>query len=253
MGCGVRLRHSAHLFVGRNCILEEHVEIAGLAGKGIRFDDNVAIGRGTLIKPTSYYGRNVGEGMIIGENSSIGPDGYVGCSGFISIGANVLIGPRVSMHGENHEFADRDNPIKAQGVRRDGISIGDDCWIGSDTVLLGGVHIGRGSVIGAGSVVTKSLPPDTVAIGVPARVIHHRQEFRTGKHRPRRWDATVSYGREQRGRDILRLLRQGAVKGAGHAAVGARGPSPGCGGTVPWRSRPASSHAVTTPPTAPLT
>jgi acetyltransferase-like isoleucine patch superfamily enzyme len=156
--------------------LEDDVEIVGLATQGIWLDDNVAIGRGTLIKPTSYYGRNLGEGLRIGARSSIGPLGYVGCSGFISIGKNVLIGPRVSMHAENHRFLDADIPIKEQGVVLEPIVIEDDCWIGSDVILLGGVTIGHGAVVAAGSVVTKSIAPREVVAGVPARVIGGRRD-----------------------------------------------------------------------------
>jgi acetyltransferase-like isoleucine patch superfamily enzyme len=174
VGRRVRLLHASHIHLGVNCVIEDDVEIVGLARAGIRLGDNVAIGRGTLIKPTSYYGRNLGEGLQVGAHSSIGPYGYVGCSGFISIGANVLIGPRVSMHAENHQFLKADIPIKEQGVVQEPIVIEDDCWIGSDVVLLGGVTVGRGAVVAAGSVVTKPVADGSVVAGVPARVIGDR-------------------------------------------------------------------------------
>jgi acetyltransferase-like isoleucine patch superfamily enzyme len=175
IGRRVRLLHAGHIHLGANVVLEDDVEIVGLATQGIWLGDNVAIGRGTLIKPTSYYGRSLGEGLRIGARSSIGPFGYVGCSGFISIGANVLIGPRVSMHAENHRFQEVGVPIREQGVALEPIAIEDDCWIGSDVVLLGGVTIGRGAVVAAGSVVTKSVAPGEVVGGVPARVIKSRE------------------------------------------------------------------------------
>jgi acetyltransferase-like isoleucine patch superfamily enzyme len=175
VGRRVRMLHAGHIHLGANVVLEDDVEIVGLATQGIWLGDNVAIGRGTLIKPTSYYGRNLGEGLRIGPRSSIGPFGYVGCSGFISIGANVLIGPRVSMHAENHRFHEADTPIREQGVTLEPIAIEDDCWIGSDVVLLGGVTIGRGAVVAAGSVVTKSVETGEVVGGVPARVIKSRE------------------------------------------------------------------------------
>ena len=176
IGRRVRLLHAGHIHLGANVVLEDGVEIVGLATKGIWLDDNVAIGRGTLIKPTSYYGRNIGEGLRMGTHSSIGPMGYVGCSGFISIGANVLIGPRVSMHAENHQFVDANTPIKEQGVVLEPIVIEDDCWIGSDVVLLGGVTVGRGAVVAAGSVVTKPVAAGDIVGGVPAQVISKRDD-----------------------------------------------------------------------------
>jgi acetyltransferase-like isoleucine patch superfamily enzyme len=177
IGRRVRLLHAGHIHLGANVVLEDDVEIVGLATKGIWLGESVAIGRGTLIKPTSYYGRNLGEGLRMGARSSIGPFGYLGCSGFISIGANVLIGPRVSMHAENHRFDEADIAIREQGVTLKPIAIEDDCWIGSDVVLVGGVTIGRGAVVGAGSVVTKSVAPGEVVGGVPARVIKSRDSL----------------------------------------------------------------------------
>jgi acetyltransferase-like isoleucine patch superfamily enzyme len=177
VGRRVRLLHAGHIHLGANVVLEDDVEIVGLATKGIRLGENVTIGRGTLIKPTSYYGRSLGEGLRMGVRSSIGPFGYVGCSGFISIGANVLIGPRVSMHAENHRFQETGVPIREQGVALEPIAIEDDCWIGSDVVLLGGVTIGRGAVVAAGSVVTRSVAPGEVVGGVPARAIKSRERL----------------------------------------------------------------------------
>jgi acetyltransferase-like isoleucine patch superfamily enzyme len=174
VGRRVRLLHAGHIHLGANVVLEDDVEIVGLAKHGIRLEDNVAIGRGTQIKPTSYYGRSLGEGLRMGASSSIGPMGYVGCSGLISIGANVMIGPRVSMHAENHRYRDTERPIKEQGVELESIVIEDDCWIGSDVVLLGGVTIGRGAVVAAGSVVTKPVAAADIVAGVPARAIGRR-------------------------------------------------------------------------------
>jgi acetyltransferase-like isoleucine patch superfamily enzyme len=174
IGRRVRLLHGAHLHLGANVVLEDDVEIVALSRKGIWLGDSVAIGRGTLIKPTSYYGRGLGEGLHMGARSSIGPMGYMGCSGLITIGENVIIGPRVSMHAENHRFQDADLAIKEQGVAWDPIVIEDNCWIGSDVVILGGVSIGRGAVVGAGSVLTKPVAAGDVVAGVPARVIGHR-------------------------------------------------------------------------------
>jgi acetyltransferase-like isoleucine patch superfamily enzyme len=174
VGRRVRLLHAGHVHLGANVVLEDDVEIVGLATRGIRLDDNVAIGRGTQIKPTSYFGRNLGEGLHIGARSSVGPMGYIGCSGFISIGTNVLIGPRVSMHAENHRFLDGASPIKEQGVALEPIVIEDGCWIGSDVVLLGGVTIGAGAVVGAGSVVTKPVAAGDIVAGAPARAIGRR-------------------------------------------------------------------------------
>src|SRR6185437_9532866 len=107
-------------------------------------------------------------------NSNIGAYCYIGCAGLIRIGSNVLMSPRVSLYAENHNFSDPTRPMKEQGVTREPIVIEDDCWIASHSVVLAGVTIGRGSIVAAGSVVTKSMPPYSIIAGVPARVIKSR-------------------------------------------------------------------------------
>jgi acetyltransferase-like isoleucine patch superfamily enzyme len=83
--------------------------------------------------------------------------------------------PRVSIYAENHLFDDPELNIKEQGVKREFVKIEDDCWIAANTVILAGVTIGRGSVIAAGSVVTKDVPPYSIVGGVPAKVIKSRK------------------------------------------------------------------------------
>jgi acetyltransferase-like isoleucine patch superfamily enzyme len=84
-----------------------------------------------------------------------------------------MIAPGVRMFSENHNFSD-DTTIKVQGVSWNPITIEDDCWIASGATLLAGVTIGRGSVVAAGAVVTKSFPPNSIIAGVPAKRISER-------------------------------------------------------------------------------
>ena len=65
-------------------------------------------------------------------------------------------------------------PIRLQGVSRQGIHIGPNCWVGAKVTVLDGVTIGEGSVVAAGAVVTKDIPPYSIAAGVPAKVIKRR-------------------------------------------------------------------------------
>ena len=135
----------------------------------------MTVGRFAIIRGSRQYGgAQLGEGLIVGNNSNIGPYCYVGCSGGIRIGNNVMMAPRCSLFAENHNFDDMSQTLKAQGIKRAPIDIEDDCWIASHSVILAGVTIGRGSVVAAGSVVTKSMPPYSIIAGVPARVIKSR-------------------------------------------------------------------------------
>lgn len=85
-------------------------------------------------------------------------------------------GPNVAFYVSNHNTVNSGIPMKEQGYHEADIIIEDDVWIGANSVITSGVHIGRGAVIGAGSVVTKSIPPYTIAAGTPAKVIKIRPE-----------------------------------------------------------------------------
>ena len=84
------------------------------------------------------------------------------------------MGPRVNLLAENHNFDLADVPIKSQGVTRQPIVIEDDCWLGAGSAVLAGVTVGHDSVVAAGAVVTRDVPPYSVVGGVPARVLRTR-------------------------------------------------------------------------------
>lgn len=164
VGKNVQITHGRHIVCGKNVKFEDYAEIHGLCEDGLVFGDNVTIGRDVMIRPSSYYGKDLGKGMVIGNNSSIGPHCYVGCSGKIIIGNNVMFGPKCSLFAENHNFSDTSRSIKEQGVKQKGIVVEDDCWIGSNCIILDGVTIGKGSVIGAGTLVTKDVAPGSIVM-----------------------------------------------------------------------------------------
>lgn len=103
----------------------------------------------------------------IGDNSGIG----VNCSlsGTVIIGENVMMGPEVFIYTSNHSFERTDIPMMKQGFKEEmPVIIGNDVWIGSRVTILPGIKIGDGSIIGAGSVVTKNVDPYSVVAGNPA-------------------------------------------------------------------------------------
>jgi acetyltransferase-like isoleucine patch superfamily enzyme len=173
MGRGVRLSAAYLIHAGRSLTLDDHCVVDALSREGIRFGDNVKIGRFATLKCTGVA-TNLGRGVRIGDNSNIGDYGYVTGDGGVAIGRNVLFGPHVKVHAENHVFDRADLPIKEQGVAGRGVTIEDDCWIGSGAIILDGVTIGRGSVVAAGAVVNRSVEPWSVVGGVPARVLRTR-------------------------------------------------------------------------------
>lgn len=114
------------------------------------------------------------ENIEIGDNVSLNEFCYLHGRGGIRIGNNVRIAPGVGIFSFNHRFKDRSRPIMEQGYEEKAVMIGDDVWIGYNSVITAGVRIGKGCVIGAGSVVTKDIPDYSIAAGAPAKVIKRR-------------------------------------------------------------------------------
>ncbi|GKZ24637.1 hypothetical protein AbraIFM66951_011907 [Aspergillus brasiliensis] len=128
-------------------------------------------GSNLYVEPPLFvdYGCNI----IVGDNFYANfHTTMLDCS-LITIGDRVAFGPNVSLLAATHETSVQS--------RREGkefaleISIGNDCWIGGDATILAGVSIGEGCTIGAGAVVTKDVPPFSVAVGNPARVVGHAE------------------------------------------------------------------------------
>jgi acetyltransferase-like isoleucine patch superfamily enzyme/putative methionine-R-sulfoxide reductase with GAF domain len=146
----------------------------------ILLGDRVAIDRGADI---TCAGDNCT--IEIGDGTFVGPYSCIAGPGNVRIGKDCMIAAHSGIVANNHVFADPLQRIRDQGVTKKGIEIGDDCWLGYGVKVLDGVTIGKGSVIGAGAVVTKDLPPYSVAVGVPAKAIANRlqvQEKVTHQH-----------------------------------------------------------------------
>lgn len=135
-----------------------------------------------------YCGKNVylGSDCIMTErNIRIGNEVYVGprcifqsTYGKIRIGNHVMFGPGVNIHGGNHRIREIGTHLDDVSPKKDGddgvVTIGDDCWIGANAIILSNVTIGEGSVIGGGSIVTKDVPPYSIYTGSHAPQIRPR-------------------------------------------------------------------------------
>jgi acetyltransferase-like isoleucine patch superfamily enzyme len=170
----VRLYHPRHINAGRSFSLEEGCEIVGLSKRGVVFGNKCTVKRGAVIRPTNVLLNEPGEGLRVGNGSNIGAFSYIGCSGYIELGDNVMMGPRVNLMAENHNFDRTDIPMKDQGVTRSFIKIEQDVWLGAGSTVLSGVTVGQGSIIAAGAVVTKDVPPFSIVGGVPAKILRSR-------------------------------------------------------------------------------
>lgn len=160
-----------NLGIGPHCFIDDYVTIyAHPDGGRIALGEGVHLYRGTIIE--------VGAGGSV----TIGPNTHIqsGCNlkgflGSLHIGADVQMAPGCGFSPYAHQFGDTTRPIREQGITTRGdIVIEDDVWIGLNVSVLDGVRIGRGAVIGAGSVVTKNIPAYAIAAGAPAKVIRYR-------------------------------------------------------------------------------
>ncbi|UII21334.1 acyltransferase [Fulvivirga ligni] len=173
LGKGVRLKFSNKIKFGKYLKLGDHVELNGLSVRGLCLGNNVSIGSFSRVVVSTTL-QNPGSHISICDNVGIGEYAYLGGAGGLTIENNCIVGQYFSCHPENHNYQSLDDLIKNQGVSRKGIYIEKDCWIGSKVTILDGVEIGYGSVIAAGSVVTKSFPPLSIIGGVPAKLIKKR-------------------------------------------------------------------------------
>lgn len=167
LGKRVKIQHSKNIVIGDNVVIGDYAKLSALGTGGLYIGNNVNIGAFSRVIISSSY-KNIGEFIKIGENVGFGEFAYLGGAGGLSIGKNTIIGQYFSAHPENHIFTNPKLLIRHQAVTRNGIKIGENCWIGSKVTILDGVTIGDNCVIAAGAVVSNSFPDNVVIGGVPA-------------------------------------------------------------------------------------
>jgi acetyltransferase-like isoleucine patch superfamily enzyme len=116
--------------------------------------------------------KNMGVGLVIGDDV-VFTDCFIQVRGKVTIGSHVMFGPNVSDIFENHGFTDLDTN-DSQPLVRGEVIIEDDVWLGTRSVILSGVRIGKGSIIAAGALVNRDIPPYSIVVGVPGKVIKSR-------------------------------------------------------------------------------
>lgn len=159
---------------GKNVIIEPSIILGG--ANTISLGNGVRIGKRTVLAAHSTYnGIKYNPSIEIGNNVNIGQDSNISCINNIKIANNVLIGRKVMINDNSHGVFERnmlDVPPRLRPLSSKGsITIDENVWIGEMVCILSGVHIGRGSIIGAGSIVTKDVPPYSLAAGIPAKII----------------------------------------------------------------------------------
>ena len=152
--------------VGENVVIEHGALI--IKPERVRVGSNVYIGHYAILRG---YDTN---DLVIGNDTWIGQLSYINSAGGVTIGSRVGIGPCVKMMSSEHREEGRDVPVLLSDLEFARITVEDDCDIGIGAVILPGITVGRGSIVGAGAVVTKDVEPYSIVAGVPARKIGER-------------------------------------------------------------------------------
>jgi acetyltransferase-like isoleucine patch superfamily enzyme len=151
------------------------------APRAILNPHRIEIGEDVLIHENAMFsvverfnGREHQPHLRIGSGTNIGAGLWISCVGEIEIGENNLMGHNVLIADSYHEYQDPDTPIIRQPMAPpEPVRIGPGCIVGPHVAILAGVSIGANSFIAANAVVTSSVPPNSVVVGNPARVIRH--------------------------------------------------------------------------------
>jgi galactoside O-acetyltransferase len=141
--------------------------------------ENIYLGKLVgLMYNCCLYAHNNGQ-IRIGDRANLNSNVLLNATNYgeIVLGNDVLIGPNVVMRASNHHYESKSIPIIQQGHSSGKIIIEDDVWIGANVVILPNVLVGKGAVIGAGSVVNRDIPPYALAGGVPAKIIKETCRF----------------------------------------------------------------------------
>lgn len=163
-----RIYFPKKLRLGKDCVIGNSI----IDAKS-EYEIGIDIGNSSIICDYVHMATHNGQ-IKIGNNTAINHFCEIQGTGGLIIGDNVAVGPHVSIFPFSHRFQKRDELIAKQGKDIKGIKIGNDVWIGANSVILDGVTIGDGVVIGAGAVVNSDLPNYSIAVGVPAKVIKMR-------------------------------------------------------------------------------
>jgi len=174
LGRYTKIKYKYRITLGRTIQIGDNVEINALSKNGIIIGNNVSILKNTIIECTGVI-RELGEGLIIGNNVGIAQNCFIQVRGEVIIEDNVIFGPNVSVFSENHKFDNPNLPVNVQGESRKGVKIESGVWLGTRSVILDGVTIGKNSIVAAGSIVNKDVPPYSIVGGVPAKLIKMRK------------------------------------------------------------------------------
>jgi len=172
IGAGVKIVNPQYISIGNNVHISDGVTLIARGEKGITIGNRVTLkDRVYLDTENADVGYiTVADKVYIGTGTTL--FGHVG----LEIGEYSLLAQNITITPYSHIFEDPETPIIKQGGHMDKVVIGRDCYLGMNVCVLYSANIGEGSVIGSGAVVVKPIPPFSVAVGNPAKVIRKREK-----------------------------------------------------------------------------
>lgn len=171
IGCGVKIVNPQFVTLEDNVTLDDRCTLIAGSERGIVLRDGACLKHGVYLDTEGASGYiEIGRRAYIGTGCCL--HGHQG----LEIGDHTLFAQNITITPYSHKFDDVNRTIIEQGGHTRKIVIGRDCYLGMCVCVLWSADIGDGSVIGSGSVVVKPVPPYSVALGVPARVIRQRGE-----------------------------------------------------------------------------
>lgn len=171
IGSGVKIINPQWVYLGDGVCIEDDVTIIARGPGGVHLADRVHLTERVYLdterEETGYI--HVGEATYIGTGTTL--HGHVG----LEIGQHVLMAQNITLTPFSHIFSDASRNIDQQDGHCTKVTIEDDVYVGMGVTILYTGNIGKGSIVGAGSVVVKPIPPYSVAVGNPAKVIKERK------------------------------------------------------------------------------
>jgi len=168
-GQNVVLRHPHKIHIADNVVVDDNclLDAKGESNRGIRIGSGVFIGRNTILSCKN------GD-IELGDGANIGFNCELFSASSVRVGAGTLLAAYTYVIGGDHDVSDPSKSILEQGRKSEGVQIGEGAWIGAGAKVLDGVSIGDKAIIGAGAVVTRDVPAQAVAVGIPAKVVLNR-------------------------------------------------------------------------------
>lgn len=173
-GCGIVVRQPKKIVLGSAVVVSEYCVLDGRHGSGgcsIRVGDQTILSNNVML---SCKDGSISIGNRVGINAQSIVQSTNGNA--VSVGDDCVLGQRcLIIGGGNYDISDPGVLIRSQPIAPDGgVNVAPNAWLGANASVLGGVTIGEGSVVGAGAVVSRSIPPFSVCMGIPARVVRQR-------------------------------------------------------------------------------